>query len=381
MLDPLLSLHQEAGAEFQPYADRQIVATFGFPQAEYAAIHKGAAIMDLSHRGVLELTGRDRHVFLNNLLTNQTYDKQAGRGMELGSAVYAFFLNNKGRIFADMNVIELGERTFLEMDARMVEPVRQTLEKYLFAEQVVVVNRVGQLHVLLITGPGALQLVGTDLSPMRCATSRLLGTEVVLFRDDLCGVPGIVLICGAGEAATLWLRFAARPPEQVAGINRRTAEADPAPARELAVPVGWAAFNAARIEAGRPLFGVDFDDSVLPAETGQLDRAVSFTKGCYLGQEVVARMHARGQVARRLVGIRMEADALPIAGTKVLDDQGNEVGGITSSTVSPVLSNACIAMGYVRRPLFEIGTRVRVPAEGAIRTGVVVELPFAGTRK
>jgi folate-binding protein YgfZ len=135
-------------------------------------------------------------------------------------------------------------------------------------------------------------------------------------------------------------------------------------------------FNTARIEAGRPLFGIDFDDTVLPAETGQLERAVSFTKGCYLGQEIVARMHARGQVARRIVGIKMREDALPIAGAPIVDDQQNQIGGITSSTISPVLSNASICLGLIKSAFSAVGTQIRIAAEGAFRQGIVVELPF-----
>jgi folate-binding protein YgfZ len=141
-------------------------------------------------------------------------------------------------------------------------------------------------------------------------------------------------------------------------------------------PGGWAALNATRIEAGRRIFGIDFDETVLPAETGLLARAVSFTKGCYLGQEIVARMHARGQVARQLVGIRMDDDALPIAGAQVFDDQSNQVGAITSSTVSPVLSNAALCLGMVKRPFVPLGSVVNIPAEGSIRRATVVELPF-----
>jgi folate-binding protein YgfZ len=122
----------------------------------------------------------------------------------------------------------------------------------------------------------------------------------------------------------------------------------------------------------------DFDESVLPAETGLFERAVSLTKGCYLGQEIVARMHARGQVARRLVGIRMESDALPLAGTKIYDDQQNEIGGITSSTISPVLSNIAIGLGYVKKPFFSTGTKLHIPAEGAMHSGEVIQLPFIG---
>ncbi|MEO6435100.1 MAG: glycine cleavage T C-terminal barrel domain-containing protein, partial [Tepidisphaeraceae bacterium] len=143
-------------------------------------------------------------------------------------------------------------------------------------------------------------------------------------------------------------------------------------------PVGWAAFNATRIEAGRPMFGIDFDDSILPHETGPavLDRAVSFTKGCYPGQEIVARMHARQQFARRIVGVRVDDNALPLAGAKILDDKGNEVGGITSSTISPILSNAAIAIALLKKPHFTTGSAVQVPAEGQMRKATVVDMPF-----
>jgi folate-binding protein YgfZ len=142
-------------------------------------------------------------------------------------------------------------------------------------------------------------------------------------------------------------------------------------------PVGWAAFNTTRIEAGRAIFGIDFDDSILPHETGAvLGRAVSFTKGCYPGQEIVARMHARQQVARKIAGIRVDGDTLPIAGAKIFDAQGNEIGGVTSSTISPVLSNAAIALALLKRPHFNVGATVHVPAEGEMRKATVVELPF-----
>jgi glycine cleavage system aminomethyltransferase T len=115
---------------------------------------------------------------------------------------------------------------------------------------------------------------------------------------------------------------------------------------------------------------------VLPAETGLLERAVSFTKGCYLGQEVVARMHARSQVARKLVGLKIENDALPFAGEVVYDEQQNQVGVITSSTMSPVLSDAAIALALVRKPHFEVGKTLIVAAEGSMRKAIVTALPF-----
>lgn len=380
-MNTLHALHETTNAEFQAYGDMPIVSTFGQPQAEYAAVRKAAGIMDRAHRGVLELTGKDRLAFLNNLLTNQTFDKQAKAGLAAHTGVYAFFLNNKGRIVADMNVLELGDRTLLEMDARMVEPVRQALDKYLFSEQVKMAGRVGEVHELFVVGPKALEVLNESmepampaLTPLGSAGGRILGHEVTVFRDDVCGVPGYGVICSKEAVAEIWRHFT----EARSGGTDSTGagEAGPTVFSGRARPIGWAVFNTTRIEAGRPLFGVDFDESVLPAETGQLGRAVSFTKGCYLGQEIVARMHARGQLARQLVGLKMASDALPMAGNKIYDEKQNEIGGVTSSTVSPVLSNAAICLGYVKKAFVAPGSMVRIPAEGAMQAATVVEMPF-----
>jgi aminomethyltransferase len=188
---------------------------------------------------------------------------------------------------------------------------------------------------------------------------------VIVWRDDPTGTPGHHLIVPIEAAPTVWRELLTR-----FGTSNALGK------RQLR-PIGWAAFNATRIEAGRPLFGIDFDDSILPAETGQLfPRAVSLTKGCYLGQEIVARMHARQQVAKQIVGIKLQTDDLPIAGAKLFDDAGNEIGGVTSSTLSPILSDSAIALGYVKRPFVAPGTKIKVPAEGALREAAITELPF-----
>jgi folate-binding protein YgfZ len=376
--NPLREVHaRHPETDFQPYAQLEIVTTFGQPEAEYAAVRKAAGLMDLPQRGVLELTGKDRLAFLNNLLTNQTWDKAAKSGLAAGTGVYAYFLNLKGRIVADMNVLELSERTLLEMDVRLVETIRQTFEKYLFAEQVKMSSLVGRVHRLALHGPEAgsiiLDAAGsgfTGLGQLGTTPVTLFGMDVTIFRDDECAAPGYQLIVPVERAEELWARLLnqfGNPLE----LGKRRLRA-----------IGWAAYNACRIEGGRPLFDIDFgnsadpDQSVLPAEAGQFDRAVSVTKGCYLGQEIVARMHARQQVAKQLVGLRVNADALPVAGAHLFDEKDNQVGIVTSSTVSPVLSNACLALGYLKKPFFQLGTTVRVAAEGAMREATVVELPF-----
>ncbi len=361
--DPLHDLHEQAEAEFQPYAAVQVVSTFGEPQAEYAALRKGAGLMDLPQRGFLELTGRDRLPFLNNLVTNQTFDKAAKSGLAAGQGVYAFLLQAKnGRVVADLNVLELGDRTLIELDGRLAAAVAAALDKYRFAEQVTITDRTGHLHEMALHGPRSAALFHElpTLGPMGSATIDLFDTPAVVWRDDPTGGPGHHLVVPAGRARLVWMN----------AIGRHVR------------PVGWAAFNAARIEAGRPLFGIDFDDTALPAETGPLlARAVSFTKGCYPGQEIVARMHARSQTAKKVVGLRLADDALPIAGAPVTDDAGDAVGVVTSSTVSPLLSNVAVALATVRKGSAEVGTVLNVPAEGSIRRAVVAELPFVKSQE
>jgi folate-binding protein YgfZ len=369
--NPLLELHQKAEAEVQAYDQVQIVSTFGQPEAEYAAIRKGAALVDQPQRGILELTGKDRLPFLNNLLTNQTWDKAAKRGLEAGQGVYAFFLGKNGRITADMTVIERGDRTLLDMDARLIEPVRIAFDKYLFGEQVKIVGRIESIRQIALYGPQALnilqQAAGQEVPELPLLGSsqvELYGTPTTIWRDDPAGVPGYHLLIETASVERVWTGLI----EQFAMSTEG--------ARKALRPAGWAAFNATRVEAGRPIFGIDFDDSVLPHETGLIARAVSFTKGCYLGQEIVARMQARGQFARQLVGIRMSDDSLPIAGAMIYDDNDNQIGGITSSTVSPVLSNAAVCLGFVKKAFTPVGTVLTIPAEGQMRKGSVAELPF-----
>src|SRR4051812_41428634 len=160
-MNVLVDLHRQAEAEFQPYGDIEIVSTFGEPPAEYAAIHKSCGLMDMPFRGFIELTGKDRLPFLNNLLSNQTFDKPTKTGLASGAGVYAFLLNAKsGRIMADVNVIERGERTLLELDARLVEGVRDALEKYRFAEQVKISSAAESLHEIALHGPGGAAILG-----------------------------------------------------------------------------------------------------------------------------------------------------------------------------------------------------------------------------
>lgn len=345
-----------------------IVSTFGNLGLEYAAIRKSAGLLDMPHRAIVEVTGKDRHAFLGNMLTNQTYDKQTKTGMPAGTGVYSFLLNGKGRIVADMNLLELGDKLLIDLDSRLAAATFAGLEKYIFTEQVKFIPR-PDLHLMAVHGPGAaavLLAAGADVStlatPLSHVTTLLAGQPTTIFRDDPCGTTGYHLILPAAAAVDVWKALNAPYEQQT---NKRDLR-----------PVGWLAFNTTRIEAGRPLYGIDFDDTVLPAESGRFDAAVSLTKGCYLGQEVVARMHARKALARQIVGLRVNDGKLPIAGSAVYDDAKAPIGVISSSTISPILSNAAIALALLKKPHFEIGKHVLVPAEGEFVQATVVRTPF-----
>ena len=388
--DPLRPLHTQAEAEFQPYGDVEIVSTFGEPGAEYAALHKGCGLMDLPQRGVLVATGKDRLAFLNNLLTAGLIDRDTKRPLAAGEGRASFLLNLKGRIAAELAVVERGDRTLLVMERRLVGPIRDALDKYLFAEDVTLAAD-ESLHELALHGPAAAAVLADaadgdvpDLGPMQNAAVTLGGVAAMVFRDDDAGPRGLHLLVPADAAGQVW-----------GHLEAIGASPDPdRPQMRRLRPVGWAAYNARRIEHGRPLPGIDYelaapsvpgpkkdaDDGsprgVLPAETGRFAETVSVTKGCYLGQEVVARMHARNVQANKIVGFRVEADALPIAGNQLLAADDKPAGVVTSSTVSPILSRAAIGLAYVKRPHFDTGTRLRVAAEGAVRDVEIVETPF-----
>jgi folate-binding protein YgfZ len=391
-MNPLLEFHQKSDlAEFGRFGEIDIVSTFGEPQAEYSAVHKSCGLVDMPFRGVIDVTGRDRHEFLGNLLTARTWDKASRRGIEPGFGVASFFLNLKGRVVADMNLIERGDRLLIETDARLVDLLCQTFDKYRFSEQVGLSPR-HDLHRIGLLGPGAAGILydaaGVDVAsivPLASVEATLFGTPATMFRDDWSTAAGFQIVVESNSSLRVWNGLVDAFADEGRESNKRRLRR-----------IGWAALNATRIEAGRPVLGIDFEPAapstpgrprsdvpespasrgILPAETGLFDRSVDVNKGCYLGQEIVARMYSRGQVARKIVGFRMDADALPLAGAAVADDAGTQVGIVTSSTVSPVLSNACIGLMLVNKPWFEIGSAVRVAAEGSIQPARVVTTPF-----
>ena len=371
--NPLFAVHEQANAAYLPYGPEiQIIESFGEPEAEYAAIRKAAAIMDSPHRAVVQLTGKDRLSFLHNLLTNDTKSLGAGHGC------YAYLLNLKGRIVLDVNVLHEQDATLLEVDARLADELCRTFDSYLFSDQVRIRNGADDFGRMTIIGPDASNILDTIAGkkitanltePLQNCRAEILAHACTIFRNDQCGESQFELIVPREALPSLWTGI-------LLAANGEPTDADFKPGMIKLRPIGWSAYNIARIEAGTPLLGIDLTDQNLPMETAHwYSRAVHISKGCYLGQEVVARMHAHKAVARMLVGLKNPGDAPPVAGEPLRDGEAI-VGAVTSSCMSPMLGNQAIAMAYVKKAYAQPGRVLTVyTPHGEVRI-TVSPLPF-----
>jgi folate-binding protein YgfZ len=334
----------------------EMAADLGAPAAEYSAIRRGVGVLDGFTRGTLRVRGTDRVAFLQRMVTQDLKDLKQGEARE------SFWLNRKGRVQADLLIAEFGDEMLVDLDRFAAAATVEQLRGFLFSEDVQIEDVTGATGRLALHGAAALVLLqalglpaGMLEQDRSCAACTLGALPVRAVRRDLAGVPGIDLFAASDALVPMFDTLLA------VGLSQ--------PVRA----VGWHAFNVARIEGGSPLFLVDFGREALPHETGVLARRVSFRKGCYLGQEVVARMESLGKPKQRLVGVRMQEDRLPVAGAEVhVEAPGGEViGAITSSGPAPMLGSACVAFAMLKYASGEPGTRVRVAAEGDWAIGVV----------
>jgi folate-binding protein YgfZ len=333
----------------------ELVGGFGEVEAEYAAIRKAAGLFDAPHRGTLHVTGIDRRDFLNRMVTQELRD------LVPGVARPAFWLNRRGRVEADLLLIETGDHIVIDLDIIDAAKTAGSLTEFIFSEDVDIRDVSAMHHHLAVHGRAAVSLVAGASGDTAfrlddgCASKAILGgTEVVVARRDIAGEPGFEVIAPREHAAAVWDGLV-----QSAGADGRS----------RARPIGWYALNIARIEAGSPVFHIDFDTSSLPHETGVLRDRVSFTKGCYIGQEIVARMENLGKPRQMLVGLRVNADLLPVAGAQVFARSeggglGDQIGVVTSSTLSPMLGAVPVAFALLRTAAAERGGSVLVNAEG-----------------
>lgn len=349
---PLRELHAAAGARFAG-GDGDFPLDYGDPAAEYRAVRTSLGLLDRSAAGVLEVTGRDRASFLHAMLTNDV------KSLAPGGGCAASLLDVHGKIQVFVWILVLDERIIALTPPGLAAKTVEDLDRHLFSEKAYLRDATGELALLVLAGPDApvaverLSGVGVPERAWSHVGATLAGAAVRLVRGGgETGEAEVWITCARGEAAGVW--------ESLRASGAR--------------PAGRLAFESLRIETGTPAFGLDADQTVLLPEIPFADQ-VSYSKGCYLGQEVVVRIRDRGHVNRMLRGLVLEGDVVPDRGARVL--AGNvEVGSVTSATWSFGLGRP-IALGIVRRQHAEPGTRVAV-AVGAepLVPATVSALPF-----
>lgn len=297
----------------------------GDARAAFQALVSGSAIYDLSSRAKISVTGGDRVRWLNGMVSNNVRDLAPGHG------VYAFLLNAQGRIQADLYAFQRGESFLIDTEESQRDKVLAIFDRYIIADDVEIADISGKITSIGMKGPESRNLFERagialpELGHMEFAEIEWSGTSVTLLRSEK----------EAGDSWQIWIS-----PEKRDRLWENLVKAG-------ARPVGHAALERFRIARGIPQFGVDIRDRDLPQETGQ-DRALNFTKGCYLGQEIVERIRSRGAVHRQFAAFDVEG-TLPSPGTKIVAGE-KEVGEITSTAVLPLADRERpVALGYLRR--------------------------------
>ncbi len=356
---PLHAALGELGAAFTEVAGRAVVRHFGDTAAEYRAVREGVGVAERGDRARIRMWGKDPAKMLHGMITNDLLKAPEGQG------VYAAMLTAKGRTLAELRAFRREPTELLiEIPREALAGTTEHLRKFvppMFARWADASDEVGELGAY---GPHAAALV-----------ERVLGVDVSLMAEDgfreveLGGVPVMVAgtrYVGNETGYDLFAPAAALPALWAALLEGG------------ARPVGLAAIETLRIEAGRPRYGADLTEEVIPTEafeeTGLMKRAISFTKGCYTGQEVIVRIAHRGHVNRHLRGFLLGDGPAPAAGTPIFRaDTGKEAGRLTSVAFSPMMEQG-VALGFARREL-EPGAEVRVGAADG-PPAKVVRLPF-----
>ncbi|MCA9273454.1 MAG: aminomethyltransferase family protein [Phycisphaerales bacterium] len=395
---PLRAELLRRNAELAPYgppdAGVEVAQTLGPVELEYAALRKNCVLIDQPHRGTVQMTGTDRIEFLNRMLTQELKPLDGG-AMKWAES---FWLSRKGRIDADVRVIGFGDRVLFDVDVHQAAHFVATLDAYIFAEDAVLKDVSQSMHRVALIGPKSARLLELAAGETKAGKAAheiesgetcevvIAGRAVYFDRSDAVGVPAFGLVMSKDDAEAVYTRLCelGMPDgqdeigQENAGLNRGEGTG-----MEIGLRVaGWHAYNIARIEAGEPVFNLDFGTTSLPGETGVMHRRVSFKKGCYLGQEIVARMDALGHPKQTVVALRVGSspdDPQPVTGSELVA-AGQVVGAVTSSTVSPMLGGQVICLASVRWDFHEPGTNMVVRTdEGEVAAVIQEGLKFLRT--
>ena len=356
-ITPLSAAEIEKGARLSPFFGWEMAESFGDSTEEHRAVRRSVGVVDLSYCGAIRIGGKEGAQFLQGLVTNDVKALSNGKGMR------AAFLTGKGKVIALCRIFGLQEGEFLII----TDPqTHDKVYKYIFPMSYAgdfKVDDVTDLHrVLSLQGPKSLLVMKEvcfdpvpQLAEHEWISTIIAGHHVLVARASHTGEPGFDILAPTDALKDIW-DFVLLKGEF-----------------HSIVPVGQLALDALRIEAGIPVFGQDIDEGNMMLESGMAD-AVSFTKGCYTGQEAVAMATYRGHVSKRLSGLRVTGEIVPSDGATVMKE-GKEIGVVTSALKSEALESV-IALALLKYGYLDPGTSVEVDSQGAHVTAVVVELPF-----
>ena len=357
---PLQSHHRSIGAQWKVVEDWEISEHYGDPIQEHLAVRKGVGIADLSSRGKILITGEDRVSWLHSIISNDILSLKPGQG------VYSTLMNHKGKILAYFRVLVLEGSVLVEDVGEVDEATYRHFRKFLlFGTKAKIENMLEQWGILLISGPQAGQLIkdtlGVDIRQMKSLESQMVnvqGHQVLMATTEETGEFDVELYIPAPSLSVIW--------DKLWAVGKSL---------DLH-PVGRLALDSLRIEAGIPHIGPDLNEDIVPPEANLQEKAFSLSKGCYPGQEVVARMDTYGAVKRRLVGLMFEKDSkcIPERGAKIFHGD-REVGWVSSASYSPTL-NRSLAFGFPLRDFSKPDTKLSVDIQGQRLAATVHSLPF-----
>jgi folate-binding protein YgfZ len=342
---------RERGAAFIEIDGRTVPASFGDPAAEYRALREGAGLADVAGDDRLRVTGTDRIDFLQGMLSNDV------RGLTPGGGCHTLLLTDQGRVVADLVALALADAMLLDGAAEGIRGAMAALERYIVADDVELA-RVGDAeHVLALYGPRAPAVlaelgVSVPVDAYGHAAVTVLGSTVQIVRVPAPGAGGFLCRLASEDGARWWRACLAAA---------------------AVVPVGAEALETLRVESGVPRYGHDVGSDTLALEAPFSD-AINFGKGCYLGQEVVERVTARGHVNRKLAGLLVAGADVPATGDRLWVGE-REVGWLTSTAWSWALGRP-VALGYVRREHLAPGTEVEIRASTGPATATVAAFPL-----
>lgn len=348
---PLRDLTYALGATVENVGSWELIKHYGTPQEEYRHTYSGAVLRDTSHLSHLKISGTDHLAFLHRMSTNHFNELAPGHGLQ------GVLPDHRGRMLAVGSFCRLDHSTLAILGPSERDKLPSWFERYIFSEDIAIEDLYPEIAMVDLFGPQALilshQVLDIDLEMV--SNHHLIGVNDSpmpwFIRTDRGGMPGVRVLAPADQLKSIWTKL------QNAG----------------AVPMGEQIWDTCRIEAGIPLPDHELTELYNPWEAG-LGQAIHMDKGCYIGQEVIARLDTYDKIKQNLLGLKLSTAALPPPNSLVYQD-GKVAGTITSCTYSPRL-NSPIALAYIRRAYCEPGTQLNVESTDATQIAQVVSLPF-----